>query len=172
MVVHCPVMMSIQIGRPWQNHKIDGMAVLRKLFKIVKHEPYQKSYQSFSLQKTWPDAEGTVCSEICNPDHNASCGRSQKRIADLFEAVLGFPVEIKMSLASLLPGSALVRPQVNYPGTSKSGSQIRPLGPHVKRPQQEGQGTEMESEIQRNTTMSEAISGAPHGEQIKLSSIL
>ncbi|KAH7284272.1 hypothetical protein KP509_34G046100 [Ceratopteris richardii] len=111
------------------------------------------------------EVETVVCLEICNPDDNASCGRSQKRIADLFEAVLGFPVEIKMSLASLPPGPALVRPQVNYLGTSNSGSQTRTLGAHVKRPQQEGQGTEMESEIQKNTTLSEAISGTQHGEQ-------
>ncbi|KAH7292212.1 hypothetical protein KP509_29G056200 [Ceratopteris richardii] len=38
--------------------------------------------------------------EICGPSNRSSCERAQRSIAQLFEMVLGFPVEIKMCLAS------------------------------------------------------------------------
>lgn len=45
--------------------------------------------------------DATIFLEVCHPAHKSSCERSQKSIANLFEMVLGFPVDIKISLASL-----------------------------------------------------------------------
>jgi hypothetical protein len=39
--------------------------------------------------------------EVNHPEHKARCERSQKSIANAFESVLGFPVDVKISLASL-----------------------------------------------------------------------
>ena len=42
--------------------------------------------------------------EVCYPDHKLNCERSQKSIASLFESVIGFPIEIRTTLASLPQG--------------------------------------------------------------------
>ena len=48
--------------------------------------------------------DATVNLEVYYPEHKLNCERSQKSIASLFESVIGFPIEIRTTLASLSLG--------------------------------------------------------------------
>ncbi|MCO5601350.1 hypothetical protein L7F22_055470 [Adiantum nelumboides] len=73
--------------------------VLEKCRSLPLRELLYSSVKLTSISITEVDA--TVHLEVHNPTHKSSCERSQKSIACLLEAVLGFPVEIKICLASL-----------------------------------------------------------------------
>lgn len=47
------------------------------------------------------EVDAVIHLEVSHPEHKAKCERSQKSIANVFKSVLGFPVEVKISLASL-----------------------------------------------------------------------
>eukprot|EP00250_Pteridium_aquilinum_P018179 c23979_g6_i1 orf=218-4453(+) len=47
------------------------------------------------------EVDAVIHLEVSHPEHKARCERSQKSIANVFTSVLGFPVEVKISLASL-----------------------------------------------------------------------
>ncbi|MCO5578737.1 hypothetical protein L7F22_032582 [Adiantum nelumboides] len=47
------------------------------------------------------EVDAVIHLEVSHPEHKAKCERSQKTIATIFKSVLGFPVDVKVSLASL-----------------------------------------------------------------------
>lgn len=47
------------------------------------------------------EVDAVIHLEVSHPEHKAKCERSQKTIANIFKSVLGFPVDVKISLASL-----------------------------------------------------------------------
>ncbi|KAI5083231.1 hypothetical protein GOP47_0002974 [Adiantum capillus-veneris] len=47
------------------------------------------------------EVDAVIHLEVSHPEHKAKCERSQKTIANIFKSVLGFPVDVKVSLASL-----------------------------------------------------------------------
>lgn len=49
------------------------------------------------------EVDAVVHLEFSHPEHKSRCERSQKSISNVFEAVLGFPVDVKICLASLPP---------------------------------------------------------------------
>ncbi|KAI5062254.1 hypothetical protein GOP47_0022793 [Adiantum capillus-veneris] len=73
--------------------------VMEKCRSLPLHHLLYSSVKLTSISITEVDA--TVHLEVHNPTHKSSCERLQKNITHLFEVVLGFPVEIKTSLASL-----------------------------------------------------------------------
>ena len=71
--------------------------------------------------------DAVVNVDVLNPNHMHSFQRSEKSIAILFESVLGFPVEVRASLASL-PETSVSR--LYKPAPTCQGEQHRIIEKH------------------------------------------
>ncbi|MCO5601076.1 hypothetical protein L7F22_055195 [Adiantum nelumboides] len=108
------------------------------------------------------EVDAVVHLEVCNPDDTASCERSQKRIANLFELVLGFPVEIKMSLASLfVEAESPKTPEDNTLAALGGKVQPRSNGADSKK------GYEW-SKVSKGPNATESFPGTTHGAPSKV----
>ncbi|MCO5600545.1 hypothetical protein L7F22_054659 [Adiantum nelumboides] len=116
------------------------------------------------------EVDAVVHLEVCNPDDTASCERSQKRIANLFELVLGFPVEIKMSLASLFVETESPKtPEDN--SHAASGGKVQPCsngGDSKKGYERASQSNALKPQVSKGPNATESFSGIPHGAPSKV----
>ncbi|KAH7430016.1 hypothetical protein KP509_09G078500 [Ceratopteris richardii] len=53
------------------------------------------------ISMSMSEVDAVIHLEMSHPEHKIKCERSQKAIGNIFKTVLGFPVEVKISLASL-----------------------------------------------------------------------
>lgn len=111
------------------------------------------------------EVDAVIHLEVCHPNHKSSCERSQKSIANLFQSVLGFPVEIKTSLASL-PAEV---EQLRSAHASVNRDNGAP-GNHI-RICPENQGSVMKSQAPHHSNATESFLAIPHGAPSKENSV-